>query len=369
MARNETQPEHRSGLRFDRDRLAFADVLRFLGAFAVVVQHTFELSGVRALNDFTLLVGPGIFGVALFFFISGFVIPFSIRRGINIIDFCIRRVFRIYPLVIVAFALWFALALSGIIHDQRVFVVNPSIFLANFFFYHNFTGQMSFLGVTWTLSLEFLWYGIFIAVILIFGKRAGAVFEIGLPAITAIGMVAAVVTGHRIPIGYFGMIYCAAIGYQAYLYFQDELSSRRFWTSALLMIVLMMIGNFISYGYFHHERTTLAASIVPWLLAPLTFFAVQLPQVRAWPIFRNRMLATLGAISFSTYLLHPLALALSERFASGLPWVISSMLLAILFSFVGYRYVERPGIELGRRLSRRLLTNRVLRNEPILKPD
>jgi len=361
-----TGPAKDLGLKIDANRLQFADVLRFFGAIAVVFQHTFELSGIKFLNDLTLLLGPGIFGVALFFFISGFVIPFSVRRGIDLRDFAIRRIFRIYPLVIVAFLLWFVSASLGIIHDDRLYQIDLPTFMANIFFYHNFTGAISILGVTWTLSLEFLWYAMFAVTLVVFGKRTGFVMEIVPPLVIIVGMVAAILSGHRIPIGYFGLIYCAAIGYQAFLMFEGTLRPRRFWTSAIIMVVIMAIGNVVSYGYFHHERTTLAASIVPWMLAPLVFFAAQIPSVRSLPVFRNRTLSTLGAISFSTYMLHPLALAFCKRFTSGGIWVACSILLALAMSFVGYRWVERPGIELGRRLARRFSTGKATRDHSII---
>jgi peptidoglycan/LPS O-acetylase OafA/YrhL len=360
----------KSELGIDPGRLDFADVLRFIGAFAVVIQHTFELSGSKPLIDFTLLLGPGIFGVVVFFFISGFVIPFSIRRGILIPDFFIRRVFRIYPLALFAISLWFVLALTGLIADARVRQVDVPTVMANLFFYHNFTGHPSFLGVTWTLSLEFLWYGLFAATIFVFRARAGVVLEIALPVIVIMAMIGSLVINQRIPIGYFGMIYAASLGYQAFLLFDGSLSKRRFWTSAGLFVAIMSIGNVVSYGYFHHERTTLAASIVPWLLAPALFFALQIPSFRNLPLFRDRALAALGAISFSTYLLHPLALALMLRVTSGIPWVLCSMALSLAFSFIGYRFIERPGIEAGRRLSRRLIARGVgAHGQTILKPE
>lgn len=65
-------------------------------------------------------------------------------------------------------------------------------------------------------------------------------------------------------------------------------------------------------------------------------------------------------------MLHPLALALCQRFALGGIWVIYLMTLALAMSFLGYRWVERPGIEMGRRLARYLSTDRASENQKII---
>src|SRR4051794_26399249 len=52
----------------------------------------------------------GLLGVALFFLVSGFVIPFSLDRG-SLSRFVIRRIFRLYPVY------WLSLALLwGLLH-------------------------------------------------------------------------------------------------------------------------------------------------------------------------------------------------------------------------------------------------------------
>ena len=86
-----------------KQRIVFLDGLRFIAATAVLVQHGFETQGPigRTIVD---LLSPGVFGVVLFFMISGFVIPMSIGRNFKPATFAIRRIFRIYPLVLASFA-------------------------------------------------------------------------------------------------------------------------------------------------------------------------------------------------------------------------------------------------------------------------
>lgn len=70
--------------------------------------------------------------------------------------------------------------------------------------------------------------------------------EIVPPLVVIAGMVVALASGHRIPIGYFGLIYCAAIGYEAFLMFEGALVPRWFWASAILIVVIMAVGNVVS---------------------------------------------------------------------------------------------------------------------------
>lgn len=106
-----------------RRRLENIDGLRAIAALSVLVQHMFgdmlRHSGVEStplypytsawVHHFDL----GRFGVVLFFLISGFVVPFSIKGNKPLRRFAISRFFRLYP------ALWLALGtlrfFSGIV--------------------------------------------------------------------------------------------------------------------------------------------------------------------------------------------------------------------------------------------------------------
>lgn len=80
----------------DRRQLYSIQILRGLAAIAVLIAHTIEHPRTETNNAITML---GVFGVQLFFVISGFIIAYvnadgPFRPG----NFLIRRIFRIVPL-------------------------------------------------------------------------------------------------------------------------------------------------------------------------------------------------------------------------------------------------------------------------------
>ena len=90
-------------------RIVFLDSLRFVASAAVVFQHVIEKEG-RWGELIVATLSPGVFGVVLFFIISGFVIPMAARKRLSFGTFVLRRIFRIYPLVLTTFAI---LAIAG----------------------------------------------------------------------------------------------------------------------------------------------------------------------------------------------------------------------------------------------------------------
>jgi peptidoglycan/LPS O-acetylase OafA/YrhL len=73
-------------------RLAYVDSLRFAAALLVLFQHIgerFESGIVKWAIGF----GPGLSGVILFFLISGFVIPFSVRMPFDPITYMFAACF------------------------------------------------------------------------------------------------------------------------------------------------------------------------------------------------------------------------------------------------------------------------------------
>jgi peptidoglycan/LPS O-acetylase OafA/YrhL len=161
-------------------RVAFVDALRGVAVLCVLTSHLLgvfwmdpafvgELLHAPPLNSlstppaiaalhFSSWFNYGSFGVALFFLISGFVIPFSLarakRRG-----FLLGRVCRIYPVYCVAFSLS-SLAISMLAWAQGKgnFVIPLDQFIAQVLGLRGWLGFPNMDGVSWTLEIELIFY-------------------------------------------------------------------------------------------------------------------------------------------------------------------------------------------------------------------
>jgi peptidoglycan/LPS O-acetylase OafA/YrhL len=73
-----------------------------VAVISVVVEHTLRSLGVLRLGPVPYL---GVTGVMVFFVHTTLVLMWSLERKPNTLDFYIRRVFRIYPLALLAIAI------------------------------------------------------------------------------------------------------------------------------------------------------------------------------------------------------------------------------------------------------------------------
>jgi len=159
-------------------RLIFANQLRGLAALCVVVSH---LLGVYwGMRDFVGLatsapVQPGsppevVFGlishpwlnfgplgVAVFFLISGLVIPISLDKHSRA-SFAAARLLRIYPLYLAALLLEVAVLHANAAYWNRPFAYSDLAVLANALLIYNVIGQPSIDLVNWTLCIELKFY-------------------------------------------------------------------------------------------------------------------------------------------------------------------------------------------------------------------
>lgn len=161
-------------------RLAFANQLRGLAASAVVVSHllgvfwadrglvaaaTASPAQPRGAPPWAALLAqpwfnPGPFGVAIFFLISGLVIPISLgahsRPG-----FLLSRAFRIYPTYLAALAA-LAVNLGVVWAGSRFwglpFEAKPRLLAANALLIQDVLGWESIDLVSWTLCVELKFY-------------------------------------------------------------------------------------------------------------------------------------------------------------------------------------------------------------------
>jgi len=80
--------------------------------------------------------------VVLFFLISGFVIPLSVRHAFDPGHFVLRRLLRIYPLYLAALALLVAGAGLGLLPEWAwLGTAKPQVWLANLLLVQDYVGQ------------------------------------------------------------------------------------------------------------------------------------------------------------------------------------------------------------------------------------
>ncbi|MYT21399.1 acyltransferase family protein, partial [Streptomyces sp. SID7760] len=133
-------------------RLGWLDALRGIAALVVVLHHFDVLRmlpfGGMVWRNFDL----GVFGVMLFFIVSGYIIPASLERRGDVRGFWIGRLFRIYPAVIVAFAAAMLMLPAG---DRSVSLLRTgddlASLIANGLMLQDMLGVVNGMNVTWTL--------------------------------------------------------------------------------------------------------------------------------------------------------------------------------------------------------------------------
>lgn len=348
-----------------RQRYAHLDALRAIAALAVMVEHMFGdllRQASAATGAIRMFAGSvienlslGRFGVALFFLISGFVVPFSIAGERPLRHFAISRVFRLYP------AFWLALAaltmtawLDG--DTPRTATVLANLTMAPLLF-----GRPWLSPIHWTLFVELLFY---VLVALLFFARA--LRHVGILLGLSLALIAATVLPVQLhvhgiaslPAQYLGMhLSFLFLGLLLRLWLIEQRQRARF---AALILILTQIAGVLLVARFSLARgdNFVMEGLTPVLSAYMLAIAVFLAAIGLeWP--RSRLLARIGLISYSMYLFHGTVnglvyciLPLTGQF-SDIGTMLLCVSLTLLLSWLVYLTVERPMIRLGRWISSR----------------
>ena len=396
-------------------RLGWLDVLRGVAALAVVFDHLgyYLLQHVRAIVYHWFDAGN--YGVFVFFIISGYIVPASLERKGSVRTFWVSRLFRLYPLYLLAVGIAVALyllhfgSLRGEGSDPETSILSQLLMMSNVLVGQNLP------NVVWSLSYEMVFYllltALFIARVhkrsswyaLAFAAAAVAIggllpqayftHNLATPRLIALTADLAVLAGLALAVVLRGMSRLLGAGIAAvvavallafngsWLWPWETLSilalmftgtvfyraeqGQYSWRKAIVVGVAVL-GLAITAGLWHSHAWGMGAyAELLWerrwfsalLLAGLTFGAgMALRHVR-WP----RALTWLGLISYSVYLLHPLVIEVYHHFSwtrQHHPFLLQVVLFAgVLAVVVGlssltYLFVERPMQNLGRRVGR-----------------
>lgn len=327
----------------ESNRLKFLDAIRGLACLLVMAQHVFERT-YPGFERFSLdYLSIGMVGVVAFFLVSGFVIPLSLERIGSPWTFMIKRIFRIYPLYL--FILLFT-TLWSMANGNHVSLWTV---IANVTIFAEYLKQPLLIGAAWTLSLELIWYLLF-AVIYKFNLHKKTMTLIIYSSLAMVLLAIISLTANKIlPLGRAAYLHSCFVGLLFYRLHCREIQKKEFIKALSIATLAMAPAFYVTYGHFKHPFFSVTCVFLSWSAGYLLFS--QLYRLR--DIKLNPAILYLGLTSYSIYLSHALIFAAYTTYADlTLPAGLLVFAMVILISHFTYRYIEAPGIALGKKLSR-----------------
>jgi peptidoglycan/LPS O-acetylase OafA/YrhL len=370
-------------------RFGYIDAQRGLAALLVIWLHAtdafMQLPTPPAgglLYKISQAVDTGRIGVILFFAISGFVIPSSLRAvghqttSDALRVFFIRRVFRLYP------AYWVSVVAATLLGLFLMTPFSPQTVLLNLTMIQNVFGAPDVIGLYWTLRLELIFY---LACAFLFALKV-----LQQPSWLVVGMFSGPMVFAVLPrcvywlnphwvnpatagslLNYlteYGLFIAIMFWGALFRCWHDRAqtdSTQQFSRIALVVFICFPLGVCALPLFTWIFYAELPSVYAPKLLAftipvslGLGLFILLSTKLK----FNHRFSNWLGEISYSMYLFHPIVfytlfVLLRDR---RLPWLADAHLAVyLLLSVVGsialsaliYYAVETPMMKLGRKLS------------------
>lgn len=344
------------------DRIHFIDGFRGIAAVAVLVQHMAdrfiqfhgaELPLTRLL--FVETIDLGRFGVALFFLISGYVVPFSFRSPHALGRFAVTRFFRLYP------AYWASIAGAFVaIWFANGYVLSGQQVAWNLTMIESAVGVPTILGPYWTLIIELAFYALCAALFAVglLGRAATAVvlclvFLAIAGALTGWGLATGTYRSANMAIN-LSVMFLGMVARRADQ--RDDAASRR---AALGLAAVLFVGIplLIAVSPLREDMPFTRMSFATAYMAAFAMFFL----ARGLPVVRHPAALFLGASSYGIYLFHEIVLILSERAvqhalepAGVLAFLVVSFAGSIVVGYAVHRTIELPGIAIGRKATARL---------------
>ncbi|WP_140985824.1 acyltransferase family protein [Asticcacaulis tiandongensis] len=331
-------------------RFAFLDALRGGAALLVITAHSLEHSKFTELwNGLFSWISYGAFGVAgvaVFFFVSGYIIPISLEKRGDIKLFFISRALRIYPLYI--FIYFLTILASG----QINFLFSPDFLpnlTAHLLFVQEYVKQQNYVGGSWTLSLEAIWY-IGFAFLFFTKLNRNNIFII--VSVTGVCLIAQALSLFvtPLPLGRLSMLVACVTGMFFYRYSAGQMDLRQF-TFFVSTLLLTILANLTVRTFAESDNPSMLNDLIAWVIATTIFiFVFANRHSRFW---NAAFLRWLGEVSYSLYLLHSVIIILLLRLTplTGLWFILTVFITTIPLALLTFKYIETPPIKLGRSLA------------------
>jgi peptidoglycan/LPS O-acetylase OafA/YrhL len=363
------------------ENLEYIDVVRAIAILMIILIHTNKT--VEGLLIPVKFIGAyGQMGVQLFFVASAYTLCFSqIKRGQekkHLLSFFIRRFFRIAPLYYLAIAGYFFT--DSFAHILKIIQspysqYNLKSILANVFFVHGFvmSANNNVVPGGWSIGAEMAFYGLFPILFALFAwiyQRWGMIALYGL-AVFSIGLDV---------LGQFILWKWLAI----------EISTNSFvYWNLINQLPVFLLGMIVFFHHYYDVNWKLPVAVQAVLFIALTIVMVIVSETKVpWRLtlspfgagmsfmillnilkelkYSNIFLEKIGKVSYSMYICHfifawylvPGIMLIFNKFFDPQIRLLTSFLLTTIFTFLvaqlSYKYIESPGINLGKILIAKL---------------
>ncbi len=315
------------------------------------------LDGMRACAALTVVIShavtpraPGQIAVQAFFILSGLLITWLLlserfRNGsINLRSFYIRRLFRLLPPLFVL--LVWEVAVMRVPSTSHGGLIAAALYVANY--YTAFGYDLAEVGHTWSLAIEEHFY---------------FVWPLVLRSVTSVRL------------GWIVAVAVLSAAWKAILWYAD--AHVYAWNATEANATALLIGCGLAVWAARSHWTIPCFLFRPWLapaaltavlvlgqttgnvffwayFATMPLLAILLLQAitYGWRVLENPVARYLGRISYSIYLWHLVAMTIVR--ATGLrywPYRICMFALTLAMASASHYLIERPCINLGRRLA------------------
>ena len=356
-------------------RLDFLDALRGMAAAYVVVYHMVMMPQPGLVTPLWAekFAHAGGNGVIMFFLVSAFSLCYTmpLRAGDRrpVASFYLHRFFRIAPLfyLLIPLTLFRDWVLFDATHD-------PLKIAASFFFVFNLipTWQEGFVWASWTIGIEMVFYAVFPLVYArVRGASAAVAFFFGC---ILLWMATQLLLDYMVmPPEWRASILqwnalkhfpTFALGIVLYFIFVRSQASPESVDGGKrgLGAAFLAAGVFVFCAMLQGWLPAIFGSAYGWNGVACAMIAFGLALCPT-PWLVNRVTAYLGKVSYSLYLLHPTVVFMLIPAYRWLYAELGSLSLAFIaclaltlavclpLSSLTYHFVEKPGIQLGRRLA------------------
>jgi len=347
------------------NRLSSLDYLRGLAAFGIMAFHySMWTYGFAKGGDFIGKIG--IYAVPVFYVISGLTLYHVYFNKIGgpskkgLVDFAIKRIFRIFPL-------FWLMSIATLLIEKITMPLSTILWaLSGLFSVYHWENHICYGG--WSIGNELVFY-LFFPVFIFLSKRSKLSFFI------------------------FSLLILLAYLWFAFIRFDSSKSIVDFWLeymNPLNQVFLFLGGYLIGYlfsGMHIAKATGIAIAVTSFLVFivypvkddsiylitginrmafTLIVFALCFAFYKTefgLPSLLHRIFGTLGEISYSVYLVHPiiwyvLTHLLPHSFSALPPLarVLIAISASLLTSYLVYDFYEKYFMRLGAKLSKKVAT-------------